>query len=274
MNFLNICMLTNQYQVMYNFQIMYNDHAANHLFEHWNLKASSYTLLQRYSFLWALKSLIISSENLECTQLLPTQLDSLLFLANIEGTTSTPCAWARLNNIQMLFTSDKYTTRQPWFSIKRQKENFIYTIPSTQPQSNFNLKRTNTPGFQFATWKSPKSSSGISCKLSLSWVGNSFDSVSSETDDLSSECSSRLRLDGESAGELEEDTEGESGASGGGGGLRQTTGSFPFPFSSREILFKPCSKNLDRMLPPPFCQQDQWKHIKMTDQGTSCHSSK
>lgn len=171
----------------------------------------------------------------------------------------------------MLFRLDKYTTRQLQGSVyKRQRKFHIHH--SIQPQHNkFNPKSTNTLGFQPAAWKSPKSSSGMSCELSVSWVSDILDCKFSETGDLSSECSSRLKLDGESTGEFGAVTEGESGANGGGGGLRQIIGSFPVPLSSREILFKPCSKNLDRTLPPPFCQQDQWTD-KEDLPRRSCHS--
>lgn len=63
------------------------------------------------------------------------------------------------------------------------------------------------------------------------------------------EVSSRLKFDGESEGDFTAAT-GESGAGGGGGGLIAMADTFWFPFSSRDRLFIPCSKNLDR---PLFC---------------------
>lgn len=93
---------------------------------------------------------------------------------------------------------------------------------------------------QFENPQSRRLASLVSFYLQV--LSASFDSASTEHDDLFLEFSSRLNVDGNCDGGLAAVTEGESGADGGSGGLRQITGSFPFAFLSVRYYSNPAQK--------------------------------
>lgn len=134
----------------------------------------------------------------------------------------------------------------------------MYQRHSTTVSSvNYELQFSNCTEFPTkhhpAAWKSPKSSSATSCgpcSLADSDVSGSSFAVAESF--VSADCS-RLSLDGDTGGDLASAATGESGAGGGGGGLSNIVESFRLAFSSNDRLFRPCSKNLDLMVPPGFC---------------------
>lgn len=112
-----------------------------------------------------------------------------------------------------------------------------------------------------AAWKSPKSSSTVSCSIFSAAAGSSGAGSPLEGRVLvllmgsAAGCSwgGNSALKGEAA---TPESVGETGEGGGGGSLRETGASLVFVFSFTESLFRPCSKNADFVLVPvSFCTE-------------------
>jgi hypothetical protein len=112
-----------------------------------------------------------------------------------------------------------------------------------------------------AAWKSPKSSSTVSCSTFSAAAGCSGESSALAGIVLVVLVGSAAGTwGGNSAlkGEVTTPSVGETGEGGGGGSLRDTGASLEFDFSSNESLFRPCSKNADFVLVPvSFCPEQK-----------------
>lgn len=140
-----------------------------------------------------------------------------------------------------------------WLKTKNRKK---------EKKSLGNMMYVQDTWYHPAAWKSPKSSSTVSCSSIFSAAAGSSGAGSPlEGRALvlltgsAGGCSwgGNSALKGEAA---TPESVGETGEGGGGGSLRETGASLALVFSLTESLFRPCSKNVDFVLVPvSFCAE-------------------